>query len=90
MLQGLVGILGLVMVGCYAYTVYLMFKNGEQTMGIISLVTILCGIGALIAFVYGWMKAGAWGNMPVMGVWTLCILLTIAINVLQVMGAVVS
>ena len=90
MLQGLVGLLGLVIIGCYAYTVYLMFTHGDQTIGIISLVGLLCGVGVIIAFVYGWMKVGAWRNFPVMGVWTVSILLMILINVLQVMGALVS
>ena len=63
-----------------------MFTHGSQTMGIVCLVTILCGFGLLIAFVYGWMKVGEWKNLPVMGVWTACSFIWIPIMLLQVMG----
>ena len=49
-LQGLLAIGSLV---CFILVIIKMFQVGEQTMGIVCLVLILCCIGGLVAFVYG-------------------------------------
>ena len=49
-----------------------MFNNGNTGLGIATIVlTFVCGIGSLIAFVWGWMNVGG----KVMIAWTV---LTIA------------
>lgn len=73
---------------CYVMVVVEMFRRGDQTMGIICAVGFfVCGIGLLVAFVYGWMKSQEWGLKNVMLVWTGCI---IANFVLQGIGAAVG
>ncbi len=74
MTAGLLSIVGLVIIGCYIYVVIKMFQNGDKTMAIISLVTIPCGIGSLIAFIFGWMNVGKYDAMIVMIVYTLAML----------------
>jgi hypothetical protein len=40
-------------------------------------VLALCGIGVLIAFVYGWIKHREWGIKNIMIAWTCCWVLSI-------------
>jgi hypothetical protein len=47
-----------------------MFQEGEQTMGIVCLVLILCCVGGLVAFVYGWINANKWKITNIMWIWT--------------------
>jgi hypothetical protein len=60
----------LVSLVCFILVLVAMFKNEQTVMGIVCIVTIFCGIGGLIAFVYGWMKAGEWNLQQVMLAWT--------------------
>jgi hypothetical protein len=58
---------------CFVMVLIQMFNRGEQTMGIVCIVLAFCsGIGTLIAFVYGWIKASEWGLKKVMLAWTGC------------------
>jgi hypothetical protein len=69
---GAIGVLfWLVALGCYVWVVIKMFQNQQTGLGIASLVLAPCvGIGGLIAFVMGWMKAGEWKIKGVMITWT--------------------
>jgi hypothetical protein len=71
LLQIAVGIGSLV---CFIMVIVKMFQNNATTIGIVSLVLLLvCGIGALVAFIYGWMRAAEWNITNVMLAWTGCI-----------------
>jgi|TARA_B100000900_G_scaffold383904_1_gene372242 hypothetical protein len=60
-----------------------MFKQGKTGLGITSiLLTLVCGIGSLIAFVWGWMNGNV--STKVMIVWTL---LTVASIIAGALGA---
>jgi hypothetical protein len=86
MLQGISFALGLVSLVCFLFVIYTMFNNAESVMGIVCLVGIcLLGIGGIVAFVYGWIKARDWEIVPVMGIWSGCIALQIVLAVLQVL-----
>ncbi len=62
------GIGGLV---CFILVVVQMFKNEETTLGIVCIILAFCtGIGYLIAFVYGWIKATEWDLKKVMMAWS--------------------
>ena len=66
---------------CFIMVVVKMFQNGDTTMGIVCLVLIPCvGIGGLVAFVVGWMRAGAWNIQNIMTVWTVCMVGGIVLN----------
>jgi len=86
MLQGISYALGLVSLLCFLFVIYTMFNNAESVMGIVCLVGIcLLGIGGIVAFVYGWIKARDWEIVPVMGIWSGCVALQIVLAVLQVL-----
>lgn len=60
-----------------------MFQNGQTGLGIACIVLVLCaGIGALIAFVYGWIKSGEWDIKNIMLAWTGAIVLNILLTIL--------
>ena len=64
---------------CYVLVIVKMFQNGQTGLAIATIVTgCLCGIGGLIAYVYGWMKSGEWKLMPVMLIWTVLLLIYFA------------
>jgi hypothetical protein len=59
---------------CFILVLIRMFQEGHTGLGIACIVLIFCGVGGLIAFVYGWMKAGEWGITKIMVTWTGCII----------------
>jgi hypothetical protein len=74
MLIGLLqAIVGLGSVVCFILVLIQMFQRGQTGLGITCIVLVFCvGIGALIAFVYGWMKATEWNIKNIMLAWTGC------------------
>jgi hypothetical protein len=57
---------------CFIAVVVAMFREGETIWGILSLLGVCCGVGALLAFVMGWLNSGSWGIQNVMWIWTIC------------------
>jgi hypothetical protein len=54
-LGGITGIIGLV---CYILVLIQMFQHGKTGLGIACIVLFFCcGLGYLIAFIYGWVNA---------------------------------
>jgi hypothetical protein len=85
-IAGLVGLVFFVLV------VVEMFKRQQNGLAIACIVLALCtGIGYLIAFVYGWMKATEWNIKKIMLAWTACIVvqLVFGLGILAV-GATVA
>ena len=71
-------ILSLVQLVCLVMVIVKMFQHNETWLAIACVVLSFCtGIGGLIAFVYGWMKAGPWGLQKVMLAWTICFVLNL-------------
>ena len=88
LLQIIGGICGIVSLVCYILVIVQMFQRGKTGMGIACLLLLLlCGLGGLIAFIYGWMKANEWRITNIMSVWTGCIIVSLLCNgVFYVMG----
>ncbi len=84
--QILSGVGGLISLVCFILVVVKMFQNGQTGVGIASIVLLLCCIGGLVAFVFGWMKANEWGIKNVMLAWTGGIGLSILGNILTAAG----
>jgi hypothetical protein len=64
---------------CLVIVIMNMFQNGHTGLGITSIVlTLVCGIGSLIAFVWGWMNMGG----RVMIAWTILIIASVIANFL--------
>ncbi len=59
---------------CLIIIIKNMFDNGSSGLGIATIIlTLVCGIGSLIAFVWGWMNVGgkvmiAWTILTIAGV----------------------
>ncbi len=59
---------------CFILVLIQMFQRGQTVLGIVCIVLcFVIGIGALIAFIYGWVKSREWGLYNVMLVWTVCV-----------------
>ena len=61
---------------CFIVVVIHFFKSDQSGLGIACILLLFCGIGALIAFVKGWID----GLGTVMYVWTACIVLSVVAN----------
>jgi hypothetical protein len=67
-------IVSLVSLVCYILVIVQMFQHNQTGMGVACLVgLLLCGIGGLVAFIYGWVKAGEWRINNIMLTWTAAI-----------------
>ena len=59
---------------CLVIVIMNMFQNGKSGLGIATIIlTLFCGIGSLIAFVWGWMNMGGkvmidWTVLTVAGI----------------------
>lgn len=84
MIQMMLYVVTFVVLACYAYVLYQMFVNADTIVGVVCLVGFLvCGLGVLVAFVYGWIKAWEWEMVPVMATWSACIGINIVLSILQ-------
>ncbi|MGD9647287.1 MAG: hypothetical protein AB7U73_16360 [Pirellulales bacterium] len=69
------GVFGIVSLVCWIMVLIKMFQNDAVAPAVASIVLIICGIGPLVAFVYGWMKANVWGLQRVMMIWTIALVI---------------
>ena len=73
-------VLGLGSLACLILTWVQMFKQGKTGLGITSIIlTFVCGIGSLIAFVWGWMNGNV--SAKIMIVWTALIVGCVLANI---------
>jgi hypothetical protein len=67
----LVGASSLVWVVCFIVVLIQMFQRGAAGLGIVCiLLSLCCGVGSIVAFIYGWVKARQWNIMNLMIAWT--------------------
>jgi hypothetical protein len=82
MIQGLNVAVAIVSLLCYFYVLYQMYENAETVIAIVCLVGMcVLGLGGIVAFVYGWIKARDWEIVPVMAIWSGAIGLNIVLAV---------
>ncbi|MCB1097387.1 MAG: hypothetical protein KDN22_17580 [Verrucomicrobiae bacterium] len=79
--MGIIGIILLVLSGltslvCWIMVLVKMFKSGQTGLGILS---IFC---AIVAFVWGWIKAGELGLKKIMLAWSVAVVVSIIGNIL--------
>jgi hypothetical protein len=68
---------------CYVMVVIQIFQHGETGMGLACSIGLLaCGLGYLLAFIYGWVKAGPWRLNNIMLVWTACFVINLILSFL--------
>ncbi|MBC8350772.1 MAG: hypothetical protein H8E66_02215 [Planctomycetes bacterium] len=95
MLLAIIGILYFLIVVCgiaslvfFIMVVIQMFKRDETNMGIICIVLAFCtGVGPLVAFVYGWIKATEWDIKKIMTYWSAAIAAQLVLVVLVMVCA---
>jgi hypothetical protein len=79
LIQILQAILGLVTFVCFVLVLVQMFQHGQTGLGVVCIVLFCVGIGVLIAFIMGWVNANRWGITNIMMLWTVCIVIEIAL-----------
>jgi hypothetical protein len=71
LVQGLLSILSIGSLVCFVLVLIKMFQRGQTGLGVACIVLAFCvGVGALIAFIYGWVKAREWDLQKVMMAWS--------------------
>jgi hypothetical protein len=80
LLQIVAGVASLV---CFIMVIMAMFQHNQTGLGIACIVLIFCGVGGLIAFIYGWVKSSEWNLKNIMLIWT-------AAFVVGIVGAIVQ
>jgi hypothetical protein len=81
-LGALLSVIILTSLVCFIMVVVKMFQHDQTGLGIACILLSLCsGIGTLIAFVYGWVKASDWKIQPLMAVWTGCFILILLMGI---------
>jgi hypothetical protein len=69
---------GLGQLVCFILVLIQMFQRGKGGLGVVCIVlTLCCGIGALVAFIYGWVVSRPWNITTIMLVWTVAWILTV-------------
>jgi hypothetical protein len=78
-------LVGLVSLACFILVLVRIFQEGQTALGVSCVVLFFCFlVGALIAFVFGWMRAVDWGITKLMWLWTGCIVAGIALTLAAV------
>lgn len=82
-LQGLNVLVSIGTLICFILVVIKMFQHGQTGLGIASIVLVFCcGIGGLIAFIYGWVKSREWGIQNIMIAWTVLFVVGIILGII--------
>jgi hypothetical protein len=84
-LAGLVvGLASLVSFICFIVVLIRMFQRGATGMGIACLaLTLCCGLGGLITFIYGWVKARDWNMVNLMTAWTVAFAIDVVAGIVN-------
>jgi uncharacterized membrane-anchored protein len=92
LLQALLAILSIGSLVCFILVLIKMFQQGQTGLGITCIVLAFCaGIGTLIAFIYGWVKAREWDLQKVMMVWSGLVAANILLSIIfLVMGGMAA
>lgn len=80
-LQAISWVLSLGALICFIMVLVQMFKRGQTGLGIACIVLTFCGIGPLVALVYGWIKSSEWGIQKLMLAWTALAVLSVIVGV---------
>ena len=75
-------VIGLIAFVCYILVIVKMFQHNQTGLAIACIVGLcVCGIGYLVAFIMGWMKSGEWNLKTVMLIWTVVLVINIALGI---------
>jgi hypothetical protein len=80
-LLGIGGLFGIAAFVCFVLIVIKMFQNNQTGLGIGSIIGVfICGIGYLLALIFGWKNKNAWGLQTVMPIYTVCFILSMVLG----------
>jgi len=79
MVTAIAFLVGLASLVCFVLVLIQMFQHRQMALGIVCIVLAFCGIGFLIAFIYGWVKAREWNIQNIMIAWTVCVLIQLVL-----------
>jgi hypothetical protein len=83
-ITGVGGVAILVSIVCFVLVLIQMFQRGKAGLAIACIVlSLCCGLGGLIAFIYGWTKAREWNINNLMTVWTVAVVVNALAGVLN-------
>ena len=69
---------------CFIIVLIRMFQHGHAILAIVCAVLFfVCGIGTLIAYIFGWMKSKEWNLSTIMLIWTVA-------GILLIVGGVIG
>jgi hypothetical protein len=84
----LLTICGIGSLACYVTVIIKMFQHGDTGIAVTSLVLLLVlGLGIVVAFVAGWVRAGKYGIKALMLGWTVIVAGQIVFEVLFIRAA---
>jgi hypothetical protein len=67
-------ILSVISLVCYILVIVQMLQHGQTGLAVACIIGLfICGIGGLVTFIVGWMRANEWGIRNIMLAWTGCI-----------------
>jgi hypothetical protein len=70
---------GVVYFVCFIVLLVQMFQRGAAGVAFLCIgLSLCCGLGGFVAFVYGWTKATAWNIHNLMLVWTVAFAIGVA------------
>ena len=68
---------------CFLFVIAKMYQEAGNVLAISCVVGLLvCGIGGLVAFVIGWVKAREWEITPFMIAWSVCVGINILLSIM--------
>jgi hypothetical protein len=79
-----IGLASLVSLICFILVLIQMFQRGATGLGIACIVlSLCCGLGGLITFIYGWAKARDWNMVNLMTIWTVAFVIDVLAGIVN-------
>jgi hypothetical protein len=79
-----VGLASLVSFICFVMVIIRMFQHGAAGVAIACIgLSLCCGLGGLIAFIYGWTKARQWNISNLMTAWTVAFAIDVVAGIVN-------
>lgn len=71
--NGFAGLLFIITLVCWILVLIRLFQTGRTGVAIASLLLSLCGIGPLVALIYGWLHVDELRVRNIVYLWTACL-----------------
>jgi hypothetical protein len=79
-----IGLAALISFICFILVLIQMFQRGLAGLAVTFIaLTLCCGVGGLVTFVYGWVKARDWNMVNLMTVWTVAFAIDVVVGIVN-------